>query len=295
MTKPLFIWAGGKNKMLKHYKPILPDPESMLYPEKTIKSYVEPFFGGGAMFIYIMTNYKPESAYINDINSEIVSVYECIKHNYKEFLDRVIELEEEYLPLSFEEGTRNEDRREFYNEVRRSYWEDYEKWNKPYEAATLYFLMKTGFNGIFQTNKGNGRYGTPCGLLNQKNKVFDRDVVKWWHDILQDVTITCGDWKQNTPDIENAFYFFDPPYRDSFADYGNSFGDEQLIELIDFADGKDMAFVCNRDSQDGWFEEHKKSMSMQLFDITYTAGRRKKTDKGYEAKKAKEVLLFHMK
>jgi DNA adenine methylase len=36
-------------------------------------------------------------------------------------------------------------------------------------------------------------------------------------------------------------------------------------------------------------------MSMQLFDITYTAGRRKKTDKGYEAKKAKEVLLFHMK
>jgi len=33
---------------------------------------------------------------------------------------------------------------------------------------------------------------------------------------------------------------------------------------------------------------------MQLFDITYTAGRRKKTKEGYEAKKAKEVLLWHM-
>ena len=44
MTKPLFIWAGGKNKMLKHYIPILPSPLEM-----DIKSYVEPFFGGGAI------------------------------------------------------------------------------------------------------------------------------------------------------------------------------------------------------------------------------------------------------
>tara|TARA_R110002153_G_scaffold248574_2_gene404753 strand:+ start:9 stop:737 length:729 start_codon:yes stop_codon:yes gene_type:complete len=241
-----------------------------------------------------MQNYKPKNAYINDINPEIVSVYECIKHNYKEFLDRVIELEEQYLPLSFEEGTRNEDRRQFYNDVRLSYWEEYEKWSKPYEAATLYFLMKTGFNGIFQTNKGNGRYGTPCGLLNQKDKVFDRTIVKWWHDILQNVHITCGDWKENTPDIKNAFYFFDPPYRDSFADYGNSFDDDKLIELIDFADDKDKVFVCNRDSADGWFEKHKKSLKIEKYDITYTAGRRKKTDNGFEAKKAQEVLLWHM-
>ncbi len=296
MSKPLFTWAGGKNKMLKHYKPILPAPASSLFPEKTINSYVEPFFGGGAMFIYIMTNYKPESAYINDINPEIVSIYECIKHNYKEFLDRVIELEEQYLPLSFKKDTRNEDRRKFYNDLRLSYWDkkQYDKWSKPYEAATLYFLMKTGFNGIFQTNKGNGRYGTPCGLLNQKDKVFDRTIVKWWHDILQNVNITCGDWKENTPNIKNAFYFFDPPYRDSFADYGNSFGDDKLIDLINFADGKEKVFVCNRDSADGWFEEHKKSLQIQKFDITYTAGRRKKTDNGFEAKKAQEVLLWHM-
>ena len=290
MTKPLFIWAGGKNKMLKHYKPIL---TSTVFNEIKIDSYVEPFFGGGAMFIYIMQNYKPKNAYINDINTEILSVYKCIKHNYKEFLDRVIELEEQYLPLSFEEGTRNEDRRQFYNDVRLSYWEEYEKWSKPYEAATLYFLMKTGFNGIFQTNKGNGRYGTPCGLLNQKDKVFDRTIVKWWHVILQKVHITCGDWEENTPDIKKAFYFFDPPYRDSFADYGNSFGDDKLIELIDFADDKDKVFVCNRDSADGWFEKHQKSLNISKFPVTYTAGRRKKTEEGYEAKKAEEVVLWH--
>jgi site-specific DNA-adenine methylase len=37
------MWAGGKNKMLEKYQPFLPE---------TFKSYVEPFFGGGVMFIW---------------------------------------------------------------------------------------------------------------------------------------------------------------------------------------------------------------------------------------------------
>tara|TARA_A200000159_G_scaffold121011_1_gene115204 strand:- start:79 stop:933 length:855 start_codon:yes stop_codon:yes gene_type:complete len=284
MSKPLFIWAGGKNKMLKHYIPILPSPLEM-----SIKSYVEPFFGGGAMFIHMVKTQRLENVWINDINADIISIYSSIKNNYNEFLQRVIELESKYLPMNMD------DRRKLFFDVRNQHAYDYESWSKPYESATLYFLMKTGFNGIFQINKNtNNRYGTPCGLLNQKDKVFDRDVVKWWNEILQNVNIKSGDWK-DVPDIDDAFYFFDPPYRDSFADYGNSFGDEQLIELIDFADSKDKSFVCNRDSSDGWFENHKKSMNIQTFDITYTAGRRKKTEDGFQAKKAKEVLLWNMK
>ena len=41
-------------------------------------------------------------------------------------------------------------------------------------------------------------------------------------------------------------------------------------------------------------DKEKKSMNIKTFDVTYTAGRRKKTKDGYEAKKAKEVLLWHM-
>jgi len=284
MSKPLFIWAGGKNKMLKHYIPILPSPLEM-----SIKSYVEPFFGGGAMFIHMVKTQRLENVWINDINADIISIYSSIKNNYDEFLQRVIELESQYIPMNMD------DRRKLFFDIRNQHAYDYESWSKPYESATLYFLMKTGFNGIFQINKNtNNRYGTPCGLLNQKDKVFDRGVVKWWNETLQNVNIKSGDWK-DVPDIDDAFYFFDPPYRDSFADYGNSFGDEQLIELIDFADSKDKSFVCNRDSSDGWFENHKKSMNIQTFDITYTAGRRKKTEDGFQAKKAKEVLLWNMK
>jgi DNA adenine methylase len=33
-------------------------------------------------------------------------------------------------------------------------------------------------------------------------------------------------------------------------------------------------------------------MDIYRFDVTYTAGRRKKTEEGFEAKKAKEVLII---
>jgi len=152
--------------------------------------------------------------------------------------------------------------------------------------------MKTGFNGIYQLNKNtNGRYGTPAGLLNQKDKVYDRGVLNWWHNALQNVTIKTGDWKDSVNNDPNGFFFFDPPYRDSFADYGNGFGDDALTDLLDFADAQNLVFVANR-ADDDWFEGQSRSMNVHYFDITYTAGRRKKTEEGFAAKKAREILLY---
>ena len=314
--KPLFIWAGGKNKMLKHYRGILPD-------QKEIDSYVEPFFGGGAMFIHMKNNYNLKKYYINDINPSIVSIYECIKNEYKPFEKRLKELEKEYLSLGnyptkvvskpgflmtaedkvVERDIRilKDKRKKFYLDVRHKHAYDYESWTKPYEAGTLYFLMKTGFNGIFQMNKNtNGRYGTPSGLLNQKDKVFDYDVIKWWNKNLKNVEIGCGNWNDNIPEWENAFYFFDPPYRDSFANYGNAFSDDQLKEMIEFANSRKYVFLSNRDGDDGWFDKKKLGLSIERFPITYTAGRRKQIKKGdkiekFEAKKATEILLYKPK
>ena len=241
MTKPLFMWAGGKNKMLKHYKPLMPSPLT-----SSVKSYCEPFFGGGAVFIHVMNTYAPKYALINDINPDIVRIYESVKSGLADFTGRLNELEATYIPMS------KEDRKKYYYEVRHSHAYDYETWSPAYEAATLYFLMKTGFNGIFQINQNtNGRYGTPSGLLNQKDKVYDRDVLQWWHDALQRTEIRCGDWKDAVSDCpKDTFFFFDPPYRESFADYGNGFSDEQLIDFFMEAieelavDEEDLLEIC---------------------------------------------------
>jgi DNA adenine methylase len=281
MSKPLFMWAGGKNKMLKHYAPHMP---------LDVSSYCEPFFGGGAMFIHVMNRYKPDYARINDINPDIVRIYECIKNELEPFTARLNKLESQYLPLE------KEDRKKLYYEIRSEHAWDYEKYSNAEEAATLYFLMKTGFNGVYQLNKNtNGRYGTPSGLLNQKDKVYDRDVLAWWNDALKKTDIYSGDWKDAVEDIsEDTFFFFDPPYRESFADYGHGFTDEMLIDLISFCDSKQSVMLSNRDDEE-WFAEQNHTMDYTHFDITYTVGRRKKTEDGFSAKKAREILLYRTK
>ncbi len=282
MSKPLFIWAGGKNKMLKHYLPIMP---------KQVDTYVEPFFGGGAMFCHIVQNYSPKKLVINDVNADIVRIYNSIKNDLPEFLVKLDSYCSVYLPMN------KEDRKKYYFEVRHEHAYDFDKWSEAEEAATLYFLMKTGFNGIFQINKNtNGRYGTPAGLLNQTDKVYELDVVNWWNQALQNTEVMSGDWKEclkQVPDEDNTFVFLDPPYRDSFTSYGQTFGDEEQEKLIKYVRSRKLstAFLCNRDAEDGWFEERLGKLIMDKFPVTYTAGRRKQTDEGFEAKQATEVLI----
>jgi DNA adenine methylase len=282
MSKPLFIWAGGKNKMLKHYLPIMP---------KQVDTYVEPFFGGGAMFCHIVQNYQPKKLVINDVNADIVRIYNSIKNNLPEFLVKLDSYCNVYLPMN------KEDRKKYYFEVRHEHAYDYDKWSEAEEAATLYFLMKTGFNGIFQINNNtNRRYGTPAGLLNQKDKVYELDVVKWWNQALQNSEVMSGDWKEclkQVPDEDNTFVFLDPPYRDSFTSYGQTFGDDEQEKLIKYVRSRKLstAFLCNRDAEDGWFEERLGKLIMDKFPVTYTAGRRKQTEEGFEAKQATEVLI----
>jgi len=282
MSKPLFIWAGGKNKMLKHYLPIMP---------KQVDTYVEPFFGGGAMFCHIVQNYQPKKLVINDVNADIVRIYNSIKNNLPEFLFKLDSYCNVYLPMN------KEDRKKYYFEVRHEHAYDYDKWSEVEEAATLYFLMKTGFNGIFQINNNtNRRYGTPAGLLNQKDKVYELDVVKWWNQALQNSEVMSGDWKEclkQVRDEDNTFVFLDPPYRDSFTSYGQTFGDDEQEKLIKYVRSRKLstAFLCNRDAEDGWFEERLGKLIMDKFPVTYTAGRRKQTEEGFEAKQATEVLI----
>lgn len=64
--KPLIKWAGGKSSEIKHIERIIPP----------FKRYVEPFFGGGALFFDL----EPRKAVINDISKELMSFYKLIKN-----------------------------------------------------------------------------------------------------------------------------------------------------------------------------------------------------------------------
>lgn len=290
--KPLYIWAGGKNKMIPKYR-LNPG-----IPYSGYDTFVEPFFGGGAMMVHIYQNNPTVKKFImNDINPEIVGLYTAIKTDVANFIARMDVLEAQYLPLS------KADRKVFYYDLRKEYTTNWTQWNRTEEAATLYFLMKTGFNGIWQVNQqSNGRFATPSGLLNQTTKVYDKDNVQEWNVFLQKVDIFCGDWSACCQAVEGkAFYFMDPPYRDSFTQYGQSFDDNAHLALIDFCKQEDLkgnlVFYCNRDAGDSFYTVNKGQLEIAYYNVTYTAGRRKQNkdedgDITHTAKSAQEILLY---
>lgn len=256
-------------------------------------TFVEPFFGGGAMMVHIYKNAPNVKNFVmNDVNPEIVGIYRAIKNDVANFILRMDNLSQQYLPLN------KADRKKFYYDLRTEYTTNWTQWNSTDESATLYFLMKTGFNGIWQTNQSsNGRFATPSGLLNQTVKVYDVDNVKEWHQFLQIVDIRCGDWHSACQNIPGkAFYFMDPPYRDSFTQYGQTFDDNAHIKLIDFCKQQDLngdlVFYCNRDAGDNFYVQNKGQLVEAKYSITYTAGRRATEEDGSRtAKSATEILL----
>lgn len=73
---PLIKWPGGKAREIKYIKHLIPPYER----------YIEPFFGGGAMFFYL----RPQKAVINDISKDLTDLYTLIKEqdpDFKRYLD----------------------------------------------------------------------------------------------------------------------------------------------------------------------------------------------------------------
>ena len=55
------MWAGGKTRMIKRYTASGLLPESSPLYNTSIDTYIEPFFGGGAMFLHINKILKPSA------------------------------------------------------------------------------------------------------------------------------------------------------------------------------------------------------------------------------------------
>lgn len=279
--KPFYMWAGGKSKLLKHYDPI--------WPSGSFDSYVEPFFGGGAVFGWLQSRGQLKRAIINDINPELTGVLRAVQGDLTAFLCRV----DESLSGYFELATK-EERKSFYYELRRSYWAN------P-TADRLFLLMRLGFNGIWQTcADSKGLFGTPAGLLGQSRleQIYDREHLARWSDALQDVSIRSQSYLELDFDPQGSLIYLDPPYRDSFTSYGTVFGDREQEELIEWSLEQQSrgatVLLANRVVEgDNFFEQRLgEGAVFSYFDVTYTAGRRKRTERGFEAKPAREFLAL---
>ena len=70
-TNTLIKWPGGKSREIKYIENLVPEH----------RRYIEPFFGGGAMYFYL----KPPRAIVNDISPDLTSFYSLVKAQNVEF------------------------------------------------------------------------------------------------------------------------------------------------------------------------------------------------------------------
>ena len=276
MLKPLFKWTGGKNRMFKKYG-------ANFWPDREVNLFVDSFYGGGAVTHWAAEKYPNAEFIINDANTELVNLYKQLRDNTEACCDAVQKMEEAYLKVPADDKL---SRKKFYNKYKMLYIDWVHESPRDHtvdEFATLYFLMKTSFNGWWKVyNYSKGRYSTPPGTVHHTKPFIDYDLLKdtahFFRERVRD--IFNKDFQTVLPktDLETTYFYFDPPYRDSSTIYtDDGFDDNDQIRLCEFmqylSTHNAMVSMSNKEIGDGFWRHHLGNMETLVYDVKYTAGR----------------------
>lgn len=209
--KPILKWAGGKQQMLDVLLPQVP---------KQYNRYIEPFFGGGALFFAL----TPKDAIIADSNPELINLYRVVADNVEELISILKEMKN------------NES---FYYEVRGL---DPDLLSPVERAARTIYLNKTCYNGLYRVNR-KGQFNVPYGKY-KNPKICDEENLRAASNALQGALIVEGDYKDVLREHARPgdFIFLDPPYLPvgKYSDFKRytkeQFYEEDHIELAQEVD-----------------------------------------------------------
>lgn len=194
-------WAGSKKKILNEMLNTFP---------KNKKNYIEMFLGSGVVLLNVLDNnekvLKYKNFYVNDINSNIINFYILLRDNINDVIIKMKEFENNYNSYSMDE------KEEYYYKIRY----DFNNMDSGNEKALLfYFLMKTGFNGVYRENK-NGKFNVPFG---RKEKiVVNEEYLHKVSESIQNVKFYNLEYRDFLKEIkrnkklDDAFVYCDPPY-----------------------------------------------------------------------------------
>lgn len=182
---PLLKWPGGKRWLV--YRLIE-------YYDRN-KRLVDPFVGG----MSIPLGLTADHCLISDINPHVINLYRWLQHGLEWEASLGIE-------FKFEEDIYYQNRDKF-NELCRS-----KNYNTKEGALLLYYLNKSGFNGLFRFNK-HGEYNVAFG---KHKKVTYRLDFMDYRAVMAGWEIQCGDFEQIAL-LPDDFIYSDPPYDNTFT------------------------------------------------------------------------------
>ena len=213
---PFVKWAGGKTQLL---------PELEMYIPDNFTRYFEPFLGGGAFFFYLVSSKQLKfTAYLSDINKELINAYRVIKDD----VEALIEI------LRIHEKGYKSNPYDYYYKLRA----ELKPLTDVENAARFITLNKTCYNGLYRVNK-DGMFNVPIGRYKNPLICDNKN--------LRNVSIALRHTNANlfVKNYQEAlelaregdFIYLDPPYKPasktaSFTSYTNDgFRDQNQIEL----------------------------------------------------------------
>lgn len=308
---PFLKWAGGKGQLIEKIEDRFPVEFG-----KSINRYIEPFVGGGALLIHILSDKRYENVkeiYINDINVRLINTYLAIQKSVDQVLELLKAYQNEYNQLFPTKEDQKAFRTHYYYTKRalfNSYKDDlihsHIEEGKPHvESAALFiFLNRTCFNGLYRVNS-QGDYNVPMGRYVHP-RIYDEANLEALSQALQRVTILTGPYKNLSSLInEHTLVYCDPPYRPltetaSFTSYAKfSFNDDDQKELAQWSakmvsENKGYFILSNSDphnidTNDNFFDDIYRDFTIERI----LAKRRISRDK--KSRKDVYELLIHNK
>lgn len=205
-------YRGGKRREIPNFIDLIPDDYN---------TYIEPFFGGGALFF----RQEPEHAIINDINVSLINFYRQIANQYEPVMVELQHLYEIYEQnaAQYNEQKKSNPELRVENKNEQLYYSLRDMYNEvipsEYHQATLYyFINKTAYSGMLRFN-AQGQYNVPFGRYKHFNV---SNITERHRDLLQRTQILNEDF-EDIFDLAHPddFIFLDPPYDCAFHEYGN--------------------------------------------------------------------------
>ncbi|MCZ9235166.1 DNA adenine methylase [Escherichia albertii] len=206
--RPIFKWVGGKFGVLEQIFRHLPDG----------KRLIEPFVGGGAVFI----NAGYQENLLNDVNADLINFYRTLQREGHSLITLAHRFFQDYNTQEGYLAVRNAFNKQAYDDLHR--------------AAAFLFLNRHCFNGLTRYNQagefnvGYGKYKTPYFPLQEMEAFLGAEGRS---------EFVCGDFSAVIEAAgEGDVIFCDPPYEplpntEGFTNYsGHDFKFEEQKRLV---------------------------------------------------------------
>lgn len=287
-------YPGGKSNALKYLDPLFPSE---------FKTYVEPFFGGGSVGLYLMQKHKDVDYHINDLFYPVYCFWKTMYNNVDGMVDFISKKKAQYIiPNDIViKGTPSksaENARELHSLCRKLIEISIQN-KQEFETACLWYILnKTSYSGMSMI----GSYAPLAFDQNFSDNCIKNlpDTSKLMHSV-KSVQITNLDYSELLNyNMADMFLFLDPPYDIKDNLYGNNGDIHRNFNHLKFANdikscknSKWMITYNDNEPIRSWFTEYK----CIPWDLQYTmksakrAGQDGSTTTGKSGKKGKELLI----